>query len=196
MTMNKEAIVKLWGEPAATMMQGFIDLVDRVPSIQDVWANPETVKIPTDHIALGLLTEMLATGTQKQNVDALMKFLPRLYPYNAAIIARDVGKRLGADLTGNPNWVKWFFQHKQMFATQYDSDAQGVAKATEPKGLRDEIANDVRNSVLAAEARLNLKLLDLARSIDSVKAAVRADIDVIWNLPKLRGSKPKKGGKR
>lgn len=104
------------GKPTAAEFLSFARLADQLPVPDQVWMDPEGAPVPTEPSSLYLVASMLAAAAQPQHTSALVKYLARLPRVYGALLARDVFRRLGARLSGQPEWVRWFTQNQEIFA--------------------------------------------------------------------------------
>lgn len=125
-----ETVVRLWnsgiqdlaviaaaiGKPVAAEFLSFARLADKLPTPDQVWMDPQGAPVPTEPSALYLVASMLAAAAQGQNVSALVQYLSRLPRVYGALLARDTFRRIGATLSGNKDWVKWFTENQELFA--------------------------------------------------------------------------------
>lgn len=106
------------GKPTAAEFMSFAMLADKLPTPDQVWLDPKGAPVPDESEAssLYLVASMLGAAADAQHVSALMQYLDRLPRVYGALLARDVFRRLGAKLSGNKDWIKWFTANQEIFA--------------------------------------------------------------------------------
>jgi hypothetical protein len=65
--------------------------------------------------ALYLVASMLAAAAKPEYTSQLMQYVPRLPRFYGALLAHDARQRLGARMSGNPDWVRWWTQNQDLF---------------------------------------------------------------------------------
>lgn len=123
------SVVKLWaagvrdlgslgaviGKPAAAEFLAFARLSSQLPTPDQVWLDPAGAVVPSDPSACYLISSMLAAAVEGQHAGALMTYVDRLPRVYGALLARDSLRKLGASLSGRPEWVKWFNANQELF---------------------------------------------------------------------------------
>jgi hypothetical protein len=107
------------GKPVAAEFKAFAKLADELPTPDQVWMDPHGAPVPSGankESALYLVASMLAAAAQPQYATQLVQYLSRLPRVYGALLARDTYRRLGAKLSGNPEWVRWFTANQEIFA--------------------------------------------------------------------------------
>ena len=106
------------GKPAAAELLAFVRLADKLPSPEEVWMSPDSAKIPDagDSSSLYLCAGMLSASVTDKHAGAFCRYIDRLPRVFGALAGRDAHKRLGAKLTGNREWAKWFLKNEALFA--------------------------------------------------------------------------------
>lgn len=125
-----ETVIRLWnsglrslpvvsaaiGKPAAAEFLAFASLADELPTPDQVFMDPVGAPVPTDPAARYLIASMLAAAVKPEHGAAVVTYLARLPRVYGALLARDVYRKLGAALSGIPEWVKWFTENQELFA--------------------------------------------------------------------------------
>lgn len=105
------------GKPAAAEFLAFAALADRLPTPDQVRMDPAGAPVPSEPSALYLVATMLSCAAQPQDAGPFCRYLSRLPRVFGALLARDLFRRLGAKLSGQPEWVKWFAENQTLFAS-------------------------------------------------------------------------------
>jgi len=104
------------GKPVAAEFTAFESLADKIPTPDQVRLDPSGAPVPNDPSALYLVTTMLGSVAAPQDAGPFCTFLARLPRVFGALLARDLFRRLGGRLSGNPAWVKWYTENQTLFA--------------------------------------------------------------------------------
>jgi hypothetical protein len=110
------AVAAAIGKPVAAEFLEFARLADQLPTPDQVWLDPKGAPVPTDSAAQYLIASMLAAAVEPQHAAAVVTYLSRLPRVYGALLARDAYRKLGAALSGSPQWVSWFTANQDMFA--------------------------------------------------------------------------------
>jgi hypothetical protein len=103
------------GKPAAAEFLAFAALADQLPIPQQVWMDPDGAPIPSDPAAQYLIASMLSRAVEPKFVTQFLRYIGRLPRVMAALAATDAFKRVGAKLTGNAEWQKWWLANGALF---------------------------------------------------------------------------------
>ena len=104
------------GKPAAAEFLAFARLADDLPTPDQVWLDPNGAPVPTDSGALYLAASMLSAAVTPQFADAFCQYIGRLPRVFGALAGRDAYRKLGAKLSGNKEWCKWFLANQELFS--------------------------------------------------------------------------------
>jgi len=104
------------GKPAAAEFLAFARLADDLPTPDQVWLDPKGAPVPTDSGALYLAAGMLSAAVQPQFAGAFCQYIGRLPRVFGALAGRDAYRKLGAKLSGNKEWCKWFLANQELFS--------------------------------------------------------------------------------
>jgi hypothetical protein len=106
------------GTPVAAEFLAFADLAHKLPTPDQVWMDPLGAVVPDtdDANCLFLVASMLAAAAEPQYVSPLMQYMQRLPRMYGALLVKDARSRLGAKMSGNRDYVRWFTQNQELFA--------------------------------------------------------------------------------
>ncbi len=104
------------GRPAAAEYLAFARLAQELPTPDQVRMEPTKAPVPTNPSGLYLIASMLACSAKPQDARPFTKYLQRMPDVYAALLGRDMYRRLGAKLSGTPEWCEWFTAHQYLFA--------------------------------------------------------------------------------
>lgn len=104
------------GRPAAAEYLAFARLAQQLPTPDQVRMDPMGAPVPTAPAGLFLISTMLACAARPQDARPFTKYLQRLPDVYAALLGRDMFRRLGATMSGTPEWCQWFTQHRYLFS--------------------------------------------------------------------------------
>jgi len=125
-----ETVIRLWqagiqdlssisaaiGKPAAAEFLAFARLADKLPTPDQVWMDPMGAPVPTDPSALYLVASMLAAAVEPKWATAAVQYMGRMPRVYGALLARDMYRKLGKNLSGSKEWVQWFTDNQELFA--------------------------------------------------------------------------------
>jgi hypothetical protein len=103
------------GKPTAAEFTAFAALADKVPTPDQVRMDPHGSPVPDDPSALYLVTSMLAAAAGPQDAGPFCTYLARLPRVFGALLGRDMYRRMGAKLSGQKEWVRWFTENQALF---------------------------------------------------------------------------------
>jgi hypothetical protein len=103
------------GRPAAAEYLAFARLAQQLPTPDQVLMDPMGAVVPKAPAGLFLIATMLACAARPQDARPFTKYLQRLPDVYAALMGRDMYRRLGAGLSGTPEWSAWFTAHQYLF---------------------------------------------------------------------------------
>ena len=95
----------------------FARLADGLPTPQQIWMDPLGANVPADPGQLYLVASMLAQAAEHKFAGPFCKYIDRLPQIFGALAARDVYRRLGAKLSANPDWQKWWVKNQDLFVS-------------------------------------------------------------------------------
>lgn len=103
------------GKPAAAEFLAFAALADRLPSLETIWAEPDTALIPSEPAAQYLITTMAARAVTPKQVKPFLTYISRLPRVLGVFAGRDAYRRLGAALTHHDAWTSFYMANRQLF---------------------------------------------------------------------------------
>lgn len=103
------------GKAAAAEYCAFEALADKLPTPDQVRMDPRGAIVPSDPSALYLVTSMLALSATASDAKPFTAYLARLPRVFAALVGRDMHRKLGAKLSGQPDWIRWFRENQALF---------------------------------------------------------------------------------
>lgn len=106
------------GKAAAAEFLAFARLADKLPTPDQVWIDPEGAPVPAqdDPSSLYLAAGMLSAAVTEKFAGQFCRYIDRMPRVFAALAGRDAYKKVGAKLTGNKEWGKWFIKNQELFA--------------------------------------------------------------------------------
>lgn len=105
------------GKPAAAEFLAFARLADQLPTPDQVWMDPLGAPVPTNPSACFLSATMLAQAVTDKHAGAFVSYCDRMGRVFCALAAKDAYRRLGAKLSGNREWSRWFIANQELFST-------------------------------------------------------------------------------
>lgn len=112
---NLAALSGAIGRPAAVEYLAFARLANELPTPDQVRMDPMKAPVPTMPSGLFLIATMLACAATKLDARPFTKYLQRLPAIYGALLGRDMYRRLGALLSGTPEWCEWFRENQYLF---------------------------------------------------------------------------------
>jgi hypothetical protein len=92
------------GRPVAAEFKAFAELVEKVPSLDQIRSDPEGALVPDGSSALFFVVTMLANAVRPIESEKIMKYVTRLGTIYVALFAKDLWMRHKDD----QNWRTWF----------------------------------------------------------------------------------------
>lgn len=114
---DRQSVSAAIGKPAAAEFLAFAKLAHELPSPDQVWMDPMGAPVPVAPASKFLVASMLANAVEPKHATAMVKYMTRLDRVYGALLARDAHRRLGNNLSGNKEWVKWFTANQDIFTT-------------------------------------------------------------------------------
>lgn len=105
------------GKAAATKFLAFAALTDDLPSIDEIFMDPENCSIPAEPQSLYLVAAMLSNAAEAKFAEPLTQYLTRMPRVYAALAGRDIYRKLKAAMAGQPAWIKWFKENQELFTS-------------------------------------------------------------------------------
>lgn len=105
------------GKPAAAEFLAFASLASQLPTPAQVWMDPEGAPVPAEPAAQYLIASMLSRALTAKHCGPFLRYANRLPRVMSAYAVRDAFHRVGATLTGLPEWTRWFETNSVLFET-------------------------------------------------------------------------------
>lgn len=107
------------GKGAAAEFLAFARLADKLPTPEQVWMDPDGAPVPaqSDPSSLYLAAGMLSAAVSDKTAGPFCRYIDRMPRVFAALAGRDAYRKLGAKLSGNKEWCKWWIKNQELFAT-------------------------------------------------------------------------------
>ena len=112
------------GKEVALLFTSYVALQEGLPTIEDVWADPEGALVPTDPNCQYFMAAMLCGAAKKKNGSAFMRYIVRLDRQielyaGATIMDRELEvKPQVAIVTACTEWHTWYIAHEHLFRLQ------------------------------------------------------------------------------
>lgn len=103
------------GKPTAVEFLAFVSLAKNLPTTDQIILDPLGAPVPEDTSACYLVVSNLAAAATDTNIGAIVKYLVRLPRLFAALLGRDIYRRVGAKLSGTKEWITWFTENQALF---------------------------------------------------------------------------------
>lgn len=110
------SLIGLIGEAAARDLQAFISVADQLPTLDAIKANPEEATVPTDPVALCILTYKAVMQVDKDWMDKWVKYLERTPKENQGLFARSLLESANSKAAGAKSFIDWAIRNNYMFA--------------------------------------------------------------------------------
>ena len=110
------SLIGLIGEAAARDLQAFISVADQLPTLDAIKANPEEAMVPTDPVALCILTYKAVMEVDKDWMDRWVKYLERTPKENQGLFARSLLESANSKAAGAKSFIDWAIKNNYMFA--------------------------------------------------------------------------------
>lgn len=101
------------GETAATALNGFLEIMHELPTMRDIYLDPQTAKLPTNPAAMFAVAGMVAYQAQMAIFGSCIEYAARLGREFEAITVRDATKR-NADLMVTPAYIEWAARNQDL----------------------------------------------------------------------------------
>ena len=110
------SLIGLIGEPAARALQAFVSVADQLTTMEAIRANPEEAIVPTDPVALCILTYKAVMTVDKDWMDKWITYLERTPKENQGLFARSLLESSNAKAAGAKAFIDWAIKNNYMFA--------------------------------------------------------------------------------
>jgi hypothetical protein len=112
---STQVIASAIGKPAAMEFLGFASLADELPTLDEIRANPDSARIPSQPASLFLVSSLLASQCEKRDVKPIVRYFSRMPRTYGALIGRSLYKRLAEKLSASPEWAGWIIKNQDLF---------------------------------------------------------------------------------
>lgn len=102
------------GDGAGAEFWGFLDVIKKIPSIEEILAKPNTAMVPTDPAPLYAIATALARHATPQNADAIFAYLGRMPNEFEMCSVKDMAAR-NLDMTNVKAFNTWLVKHGHLF---------------------------------------------------------------------------------
>jgi hypothetical protein len=102
------------GDGVGNEFIGYLKVYKDLPSVEDVWKNPEKVPLPSEPSAKYALIGALASNVSKKTMDPLMTFLDRASGDYQVLCMKDVVRRDVGLLRACPRALKWHSDNQDL----------------------------------------------------------------------------------
>lgn len=106
------------GKGQAAAFCAFLNLVNEVPTPDEVWSDPSGAMLPTKAAVLAYLSSKLAACVEAKHAGAFIKYCERMPRIFTALAVQQAFRRIGPNLTKNADWQRWFLANQNMFLGQ------------------------------------------------------------------------------
>lgn len=110
------SLIGALGDSGARALHAFINLDDKLPTLDGIIADPLGTNIPTDPVANCILVYKAVMHIKRENIDRWMMFLERLPKENQGVFARSLLESDNARAAGHPSFIDWATRNNYIFA--------------------------------------------------------------------------------
>jgi hypothetical protein len=103
----KEIIQGVVGVPVGTLLNSFIKLAIKIPSVDAIIKNPDSVEVPTATDIIYTLVCTLIAKTKKETATNIIKYVHKLREEFQFFYFLSVRKTMGGELLSIPEWRDW-----------------------------------------------------------------------------------------
>ena len=105
------------GEGATADLFGFLKVYDKLPTLDEIEADPKKAKCPTDLSAGWAAGQMCIHYAKPSNIDKLWQYTERLPKEVQVSMAKSLLERSGSVLLNSPSLVKWIHSNKALITS-------------------------------------------------------------------------------
>jgi hypothetical protein len=105
------------GEGATADLFGFLKVYDKLPTLEEIEADPKKAKCPTDLSAGWAAGQMCIHYAKPGNIDKLWQYTERLPKEVQVSMAKSLLERSGSVLLNSPSLVKWIHSNKALITS-------------------------------------------------------------------------------
>lgn len=102
------------GEGAAAHLFGFLKVYDKLPTLEEIEADPKKAKCPSDLSAGWAAGQMCIHYAKPTNIDKLWQYTERLPREVQVSMAKSLLERSGSALLNSPALIKWIHANKAL----------------------------------------------------------------------------------
>lgn len=105
------------GKPAAAEFLAFAELAETIPTPEQIRIDPKGAPVPSAENASGLylVATSLAAAANAQDAEPFCTYMGRMPRVFAALLGRDMYRRVGAALSGSKAWSEWVKANGELF---------------------------------------------------------------------------------
>ena len=106
------------GKGQASAFVAFLNLVNEVPTLDEVRSDPKGALLPSKAAVLAYLSCKLAASIDAKDAKQFIQYCERMPRIFTALAVQQAYRRIGAAFTKNPDWQRWFMANQDMFLGQ------------------------------------------------------------------------------
>lgn len=110
-----QQVASVLGKGVASEFLAFSSLIDKIPTPDEVWADPLKAVVPTEPSAQWLISCVLSQCLVATVAEQFIQYAARMPRLMTSFTVRSGYKRLGSKLATNKYWVKWFNENQSLF---------------------------------------------------------------------------------
>jgi hypothetical protein len=105
------------GEGAGASLFGYLKVWDKLPTLEEILANPKTAKCPQELSAGWAAGQMAIHFANAQTIDPLWTYTERLPREVQVSMAKSLLERSGSALLNSPSLIKWIHANKALITS-------------------------------------------------------------------------------
>lgn len=110
------ALIGAIGEPAARDLHAFINLDDKLPTLESILHDPQNAPVPEDPIAICILVYKAVLHITKDQMSKWVVYMNRLKKENQGVFARTLLESSNAKAAASTDFINWATQNNYIFA--------------------------------------------------------------------------------
>jgi energy-coupling factor transporter ATP-binding protein EcfA2 len=115
--LTMESVFGDIGEGAGANLFGFLKVYDKLPTLDEIEADPKKAKCPSDLSAGWAAGQMCIHYAKPTNIDKLWQYTERLPKEVQVSMAKSLLERSGSVLLNSPSLVKWIHSNKALITS-------------------------------------------------------------------------------
>ena len=112
--LSQQAVYGDVGEGAGSDLFGFLKVHDKLPTYDEIMADPTKAKCPTDLSAAWAAGQMCIHYAKPGNIDKLWTYVERMPKEIQTSMAKSLLERSGSALLNSPGLIKWIHSNKAL----------------------------------------------------------------------------------